>query len=70
MKKITLIAAMLVAGSLAMAEDTVSYDFSNTQSSDVVHYDNGSYGNSDDVVQYDVRDEEKTLQNTSKIESK
>ncbi|GEM_PF-2568875 len=70
MKKITLVAALLAAGTIAMAEDTVTYDFSSTKSSDVVHYDNGSYGNSDNVVKYDMRDEENTLQNTSKTESK
>ncbi len=68
MKKITLIAAMIVASTAVMAEETVSYDFSTTNSSDIVHYDNGSYGKSDNVVHYDMREVEKTIQNTSKTE--
>ncbi len=70
MKKVTLIAAILFAGSVAMAEDVVSYDFSNTQSSDVVHYDNSRNGDSDSVVKYDMREDHNTLQKSSKTESK
>ncbi|MCF6201007.1 MAG: hypothetical protein L3J42_02575 [Hydrogenimonas sp.] len=70
MKKVILAAAMIFAGSVAMAEDVVSYDFSTTQSSDIVQYDSGSYGDSDSVVKYDIREEEKTLQETSKTKSK
>ncbi|WP_457598907.1 hypothetical protein [Hydrogenimonas sp.] len=70
MKKFALIAALFVAGSVAMAEDTVSYDFSSVGSSDTVHYDSAAASKSDEVVHYDIRENEQTLQNTSKSESR
>ncbi|WP_457592749.1 hypothetical protein [Hydrogenimonas sp.] len=71
MKKFTLFVALFVAGSVAMAEDTVSYDFSSAVgSSDTVHYDTASGQKSTDVVHYDIRENDKTLQNTSKTENK
>ncbi len=70
MKKVALVAALFVAGSVAMAEDTVSYDFSSAGSSETVHYDTAAASRSDEVVHYDIRDGGQTHQESSKSESR
>jgi len=69
MKKFTLLLGVVAAATFATASETVTYDNTAQKSSDVVHYDNRSYGSSDSVVHYDFRDE-KGHQDVQKEQSK